>query len=171
MSKFTDIAGKLADKAKDGTEQLAKGAVQFAKNASDNINEKKVIKQADKKRANARNTALLALSDAAKDLEAYNKNLPASDAVKSATDLVIQEVERLKDLINQMTPATVVPILEEQKDKWLDDKSIESEADNYAQQELDKSEILKRRKMAVKQCTKAIEVLQKQADEEEADCE
>lgn len=167
MSKITDIASNLANKAKEGTGNLAKGAVQFAKNASDNANEKKVIKQAEKRRSAAKNTAILALSDAAKDLEAYNKNLPASDVVKEATEIIIQEIEKLKDMINQMTPATLVPILEEQKEKWLDDKTIESTAENYAQQELDKSEILKRRKMAAKKCAKAIEALQKQADEEE----
>ena len=166
MNKLMDAAAGIAAKAKQTADHLVKDAAKAAKEASNSANEKKIIKQAEKKRSASKNTALLALSDIAKDLESYNKNLTPSDTVKAATEVVISEIEKLKEMISQMTPETLVPILEEQKEKWLDEKNVTVEGDNYAQQELDKSEIYKRRKMAAKKCEKAIEALRKQAEEE-----
>lgn len=166
MSKFFDVASGIASKAKETADHIAKDAAKAAKEASDSANEKWVIKQAEKKRATAKNVALLALSDIAKDLESYNKNLTPSETVKSATETVIEEINKLKEMINQMTPETLIPILEDQKEKWLDEKNVSVEGDNYAQLELDKSEIYKRCKMAAKKCEKAIEALKKQAEEE-----
>lgn len=167
MSKFADIAANLAGKAKDAAENLAKDAAKVAKEVAEDANEKRVIKQAEKKRTAAKNVALLALADVSKDLEAYNASLTNSEAVKTATEEIIKELTTLRDVVNKMSPETLIPILEDQKTKWLDEKSVVVNGENYAQIELDKSEIVKRRKMAAKKCDKAIEALKKQAEREE----
>ncbi len=177
MSKLTDMASEFAAKAMDTASNLAKeaagavkgfaeGAVKTAKEVTEDLNEKRVVNQAEKERAAAKNTALLALADVSKDLQTYNDSLTNSDYVKKATEEIIKELETLKDVIAKMTPETLIPIIEEQKCKWLDEKNVVVEGENYAQMELDKSEIIKRRKMAAKKCDKAIDALKKRAEEE-----
>ena len=165
MSKFFDAVTKIVTKGKKENDQDSKDPAKVKKNSKD-TDDKRVIKQVEKKRNAAKNTALLALNDIAKKLESYNKNLTPSDTVKSATKIVIEEIGKLKEAIKQMTPETLVPILEEQKEKWLDEKTVKVEGENFAQMELDKSEIYKRRKMAAKRCEKAIEILAKEIEEE-----
>ncbi len=167
MGSFGDKMANIASKALETAGNLVSDATKAAKDAADNANEKRVVKQAEKKRAAAKNEAILALSDAAKDLAAYNANLTSSDVVRKATESIISEIEKMKDVVIQMTPETVVPILEEQKENWLNVSSLQIPEENYAQMELDKSEIIKRRKLAAKKCEKAIEVLKKRAEEEE----
>lgn len=166
MSKFTDIAANLVGKAKDAAGSLAKDAAKVAKEMAEDANEKRVVKQAEKKRTAAKNTALLALADVTKDLETYNNSLTNSEAVKNATNDIIKELETLKDVVAKMTPESLVPILEEKKAMWLDENSVEVNGENYAQNALDRSEIIKRRKLAAKKCEKAIEALKKRAEEE-----
>jgi hypothetical protein len=166
MSKLTDKATDLAVKAKDAAKVLARDASRTVKEAAEDANEKRVIRQAKKKRAAAKNTALLALADVSKDLETYNESLTSSEEVKKATEEIIEELTKMRDIINKMTPESLVPILEEQKAKWLDEASIVVEGENFAQIELDRSEIIKRRKLATKQLGKAIEALKKRAEEE-----
>ncbi len=167
MKNITDVANELMTKAKETAGHLATGATKAAKEAAVNANEKRALRQVEKKRATAKNAALVALTDAANDLDAFNKNLTNSKVVRTATETLISEVEKLKEMIAQMTPETLVPIFEEQKEKWLDDKNLTVDGENFAQMELDKSEIIKRRKMAAKRCDKAIAALKKQAEEEQ----
>lgn len=171
MSKFADFAAGIAGKAKETAESLTQGAAALAKDAADVANEKRVVMQAEKKRAASKSIALVAFNDAIKDLTSLNKNLTSSESVKEETENLISELDKLKEMISQMTPETIVPILVEQRENWLDEKRIILDGDNYAQQELDKSEIYKRRKLAMKKCDKAIDALKKQADAEKVENE
>ena len=102
---------------------------------------------------------LTALSDVSKDLYALNESFTSSDIIKMATVTMISDIEKIKDVIMKMTPDTLVSVLEEQREKWLDEKNVDVDHCCYAQLESDKSEIIKRRKLVVKKLDKAIESL------------
>lgn len=171
MSKFINVAAGIASRAKETASSITKGAVKIAKGAAENVGEIHDARQVERKRVAAKNTAANALTAAAKELESYNKNLAYSDIVKVATESLIEEIGRIKEVIRKNDPEIVIRLLEDQREEWLNEKSFEVDGDNYAQLELDKSEIFKRRMMAAKKCEDAINALKKNIEEREKDLE
>ena len=167
MGRFINKAVILAFGIKEKAEFLKDSAKKIAQKVNEDAERKSIIK----KRETAKNAALRTLEGFSKELEAYCANLANSEAVREATEEIIGDLRIIRNEVNGIDPEEPIPeslilLLEEQRAKWLDEKDIKVEGDNIAQIELDRSEIIKKRKMAAKKCEEAIEALRKGVEEE-----
>ncbi len=130
------------------------------------VKEKGVTKQIDKKRNESRGKALVALADAINDIEGLRK-LNDQELFLDVSERILADLNSVKELLYQMTPSMMIQILTEQREKWENDTTADTDSETIAQQELVNKEIQRCRDTAVSSYSKAIDALKKQADAEE----